>query len=346
MSAVSALLYPSCYLKYKAAAASSLFLGQVFVLAPSEDSVGLITEAQEVGSMRISPLPAHPLGDKLEDFKNGLKALEAWGEQVGLGGDIGFETLYSALQNSENEDIQGIIGAIKGSKKEDILMASRFFLRLSMEADRRMDMLEQELERVEKDESRISELVGGIKAEGGKQAAGACFIEPLNRPRERLRAWARTFFTGGSAEECWPLGESIAVKDLMDSAYESLSGGGSPLDVVVFSLPPHPARLCREETASAVRPLFARLLEVLSGITGSELTGITGNDEVLSLIRDIQTAMETKCGAGSLEGGARMAVTVYPDHSWQEVLLKAAGLSDIEADMCPVAAMHGSIFLM
>ena len=348
MFSASALLYPACYLKSKSASAVSLFLDQIFVLAPSEDCIEMIAHGQEINFMKISPILPSPLGEKLDDFKNGLKALETWGEQVGLGGNTGFETLYSALKNSENEDIQGIIGAIKGGKKEDILMASHFFLRLSMDADKRMDELEKELERVEMDKSKITDLVEGLSlSSGGKTAGGGTyFIEPLNKSRERLSAWTRTFFAGDwQAENVWPLGESISVKDLMDSAYESLSGGGSSQDVAAFSIPFQLARHCSKDVASDIRPMFSRLLDMLAEL-GKDSVETTERKEISDAVKEIQDSIAAKYESGHGEAVAHMVVTVYPGHSWQEVLAKAAQLTDLDIKKSTIEAIHGSLFVL
>ena len=347
MSLSSSLLYPACYLKYRSAAAASLFLDEVFVLAPSEDSLDVLEQEKVIDSLNITPILVSPLGEKLEDFKNGLKALEAWGEQLGLGGNTGFETLYAALKNTDNEDIQGIIGAIKGGSPENLLTASRFFLRLSIEADKRTDLLDQELEKVEMDGSKISDLVEGLESSWDASAGRKTyFIEPLNRPRERLRAWARTFFAGNRVEHCWPLGESVAIKDLMDSAYESLSGGSACVEAASFPIPLHPAKLCSREASAGIRPLFARLMALLSGKPGQDAAQFVKSEEMADLVRDIKEIMDANCTSGTMEGGARMVVSIYPDHSWQEVLLKATGLKDIQADQCPLDTVYGSLFLV
>ena len=348
MSSASAYLYPACYLKSKSAAAVSLFLDQILVLAPSEDSTEMVAPGLEINSMKISPIVSSSLGDKLDNFKNALKALETWGEQIGLGGNMGFETLYSALSSSGNEDLQGIIGAIKGDKKEDILLASRFFLRLSMDADKRMDEMERELERVETDRSRISDLVKGLSSRGQETSDdGSYFIEPLDRSRERLRAWTRIFFAGKrQVVNIWPLGESISVKDLMDSAYESLSGGRSPLEVAAFSIPFHPEKLCSAEAAADIRPLFSGLLEMLSGKPGNDPAETTGSQKIKDMVKDIGKMIDADCDSGIGEGSARLLITIYPGFSWQEVLIKAAQATDIDINKSPVGTIYGSLFVV
>ncbi len=343
MSSTRAFLYPSCYPRHRSASLASIFLAELLVLAPSEDSVEVMGQELEINSMRVKPVLASPLGDRLDDFKNGLKALEAWGEQLGLGGNTGFETLYSAIETSENEDIQGIIGAIRGGKKEDMIMASRVFLRLSMDADQRMDQLDRELERVEEDQDKISQLVEGLKeAEAGKGPRG-CFIEPLNRPRERLKAWTRIFFSGSSQESFWPLGESIAIKDLMDAAYESLSGGRAPLETAAIEIPFHTDSQCAQVGASEIRPLFAKLLELIS----RERDASGQDKEVSALSEDIQRAVEKNCGTASHGCQARMVISLYPGHSWQDVLLKAAGLGPDDVDATASGmSVPGSLFLV
>ncbi len=345
MPSLSALLYPASYLRYKTAVAASIFLEEVHVLAPSEDSIELVSEKDEINSMRVVPVVAAPLGEKLDDFKNGLKALETWGEQMGLGGNTGFETLYSALMGSQNEDIQGIIGAIKGGNKEDILMASRFFLRLSMDADQRMDQLDKELEQVEMDESRISQLVEGLSVHS-REASTTFFIEPLNKAKERLRAWIRTFFAGGKVESSWPLGESISIKDIMDSAYESLSGGQPCVEVARFPMPFHPENSCDPNIPEKVRPAFSKLLDFLQERAMDKPFEVDTHEELTNLIKEIQQTLESDCKTSKRKGAAHMVVTIYPGHSWQEVLLKAAGLTEKDVDDCPFAPIFGSLFLM
>ncbi len=340
MPSTRALLYPACYPRHRSASLVSLFMEELLVLAPSEDSAEIIGQIDEINSMHITPFLPSPLGDRLEDFQNGLKALEAWGEQLGLGGNTGFETLYSAIETSENEAIQGIIGAIRGGgSKEDLLLASRVFLRLSIDADQRMDQLNRELERVEKDQNRISQLVEGLKDAGQAEGTRRCFIEPLNRARERLKTWTRLFFSAAESPQAfWPLGESITVKDLMDAAYESLTGGRAPLEPAALTVPVHLDEKCIGKAAEEIRHRFSGLLHMISAQEDAA--------DISSLTKDIQEALETNCGPVSNDCQARIVVSMYPGYSWQDVLLKAAGLGEKDAHSSPKEAVSGSIFLV
>lgn len=331
MIGVKGLLYPVCFLKNKEAYCASIFLSEMTVVAPSEDSIDHICQKKEIDSMKISSIVPAPLGDKLEEFKNGLKALKKWGEQMDLGKTVGFETLYSSLSQKEHEDIQSIMSVIKGEDEKDLMMMSRLFLRLSIDTDRQMDDLEEELERVEGEASKISELVDGQESMA-KTAESKVknLIEPLDRARERLKAWARLLFASESRYrfECWPVGVSISVKDLMDSAYESISKGKSCMELAQFSLPLNLKRVCQGEMPVRIKALFSQLLDqVSSNLTWEKARLIKESEDVQAICQEINNVLDNSCSTTDQEG-LKMMITLYPDYPWENVAIKAAQLNN------------------
>ena len=347
MSSTTTLLYPTCYMKYRVASVASLFLEKVLVMVPSEENINVARDT-EINSMKIRPLVISPLGEKLEDFQKGLKALEAWGKQMGLGRDTGFDTLYSALSGSENEDIHGIINAIKGGTHDDIIMASRVFLRLSLDTDQKMDDLDRELSKIGSKESIISGLVDGTEQEESATAGAGGFIEPLNKAEERLKAWTRIFFTGSAlVDACCPMGESVSTKDLMDTAYETLTGGNSPVTAAEFSVP-HSVLTehCQDDITGKIRPVFATFLNRMNGLSGKEITEIAKGRECTEMLREIQSFLESGSSAGDRAAVATMSVILYPEYSWQDVLLKAGNLPGDKLGSCPMPPTHLSLFVL
>ena len=346
MTDSKAILYPTCFLRHRTALCASVFFSQVFVLAPSEDSSQLVS-SDVADLIDVVPMVRSPLGDKIEEFRNGLKAIKEWGEQIGLGSTINSETLYSALSQTGTQEIQEIISAIKRDSKEDLMMASRVFLKLSQDADRRLDELDREFERIEGKASRLSQLIEGGEDLLPAEGEGVGFIEPLNRAHERLKAWFRIAFSAPPSVQCWPIGESIAVKDIMDSAYESITKGRTPVDIAVFHISERLQRGSGKDIIQ-IRESFEALLKKVSGeIHVDDIQYLQKDNELISLAEQVQALLANSGPEGGYFG-PKAVVTLYPGTRWEHVLARAARLQE-EADLSlsPVkGTISGTVFLI
>ncbi len=322
MNQLEGILYPRCFLKTKLGAFLSFFFKQIVILSPSELDSDKI-KSNDFGhlSLTVRPWVASPLGEEAKELDAGIKALTSWGEQLGLGQNVTFETYYSALSSSQDEEIKSVMNALKGKDHEDIIMAARAFLSLSVEADKREDELDREIELVEKRARHISELVEDSTLVDNKR--DYYFVEPIRKARERLRAWARLFAIANSRPWAWPIGESIAIKDLLDAAYEGLSGGRIARDIVTLYLPQDEELLKNDDLRFRSRGLFADLLGILE--SGCKNGDLQDNEELKELVRALDETLDSK--KWEMLHGPRLVFTLYPGVTWSDVMVEAAGIS-------------------
>ena len=322
MDQLEAILYPRCFLKTKLGSFLSLFFKQIVILSPSELDSDKI-KSNDFGHLSLSVIPwvASPLGDEAKELDAGIKALTSWGEQLGLGQSVTFETFYSALSSSQDEEVRSVMNALKGKDQEDIIMAARAFLSLSVEADKREDELDREIELVEKRAKHISQLVEDGSLVDEKK--GYYFVEPLSKARERLRAWARLFVSASHRPGAWPVGESIAIKDLLDAAYEGVSGGKIAQDIMTVYLPQDEELIKNDDLRFRSRGLFADLLEVLD--SGCKSGDLLENGEFKELSRALDETLDSK--KWEKLQGPRLVFTFYPGVNWLDVMAEASGIS-------------------
>ncbi len=232
-----AVLYPRCVVKKRIGLFLAPFFEELTILIPSESEIEKVSYYSKDLPIDIKPLVTSPLGDDVKRFDSSIKALESWGEQMGLGDSVNFETFYTALSNTTDQEVKEVMSAIKGKEEEEVKMAARIFLALSLEADLREDELEEEMELIEKKTKKLTQLVNEEEEILLERQPISRFIEPINRARERLTAWARFAFENGSLRGVWPVGESVAVKDLVDATFEGIVKRAADSQVFEILLP-------------------------------------------------------------------------------------------------------------
>ncbi len=325
-----AIIYPRCIVKKRIGSFLSLFFKEILVLCPSEmDRDKVLDPYFKDFSLKITPWVPSPMGEAAKDLEAGIRALTSWGEQLGLGRNVSFETFYTALSSSQDEEVRSMMETFKGKNKKDLVTAARAFLALSLEADKREDELDVEIEKVEEQAQKISQLVedSSLLPEAERPFY---FVKPVNKVRERLRAWARLAFSEGSVPYAWPVGESIDVKDLMDSAYESLSGGVSALDVLDVYLPLEEKVLRDNNLIFKVRAIFSDILSLMTE-TCHRSSVLTANDEFFDLAKDLAEALDSS--RWEQIRGPRLVLSLYPGYSWQQVMTRAAKIKEDEVNI-------------
>ncbi len=327
MKDLRALLYPRCFLKKKTGSFISLFFKELIVIVPSEAD----KEKKDAAYFHDFFLELHTIlagatgGVGPDELERGVRALTRWGEQLGLGQSVNFETFYSALSSSQDSEVSSVMQAFKGEKKEDKFLAAMAFLALSAEADKREDELELELEKVENRAKRISELVEEESILPEKRES-FYYIQPLNRARERMRAWARVALSERDLPNAYPLGESIAVKDLMDAAFESLSGGKPVLDVFTFYIPLDEDIRRDRAMISKARAIFSEMLEALGDTCNHSPYKPSG--EFLELSNALSATLDSN--RWEKAQGPRIVLSIYPGFSWRQIMLAAANMEGEE----------------
>ncbi|NPA94766.1 MAG: hypothetical protein GXO58_04990 [Thermodesulfobacteria bacterium] len=328
MDSLKALLYPRCYLKRKTGDLLSPFFKELIVMAPSEkDKEKIESITSKLISSEVKAWLPSPLGDKADELQAGISALTQWGEQLGLGERLSFETLYSAITASQDSEVQSIMDALKGHDQEDVLMAARAFLALSLEADKREDELEAEIEKVEERARRISQLVEDASLLPQNERP-VFFIQPLSKARERLRAWVRLAFSAEKLPQAWPVGESIIIKDMLDTAYESVTKGKIPKDLFTIYMPLDETLLRNEDLIYKARGIFKDLLRVLEGTCSRSAEDFDSDSEFKELVDALSSTLESK--KWEQLGAPRLIFTFYEGAAWARLMVAAAKLSDDE----------------
>ncbi len=350
--AVEILLYPVCYARRQVLTLLAPFVTKVMVVPALEEApVGPTEESSKESSGHQPGLPAvealnrAPLNERKQEFSDAIRALKSWGEQMRV--DAGLDIYYLAMKagSTGSEEIESLVDLIKGDKDVDRIFAARVFLALSQEADMRRDEVDSELLKLHQESDRLKELVDGdssIHSGPALPEVSLLHIEPLDRARERLREWARLAFTGpGEQADAWPLGESIAVKDLMDAAYESETGM-SPVDLLEIPIP-----VSEGLVPSVPEGMVAGLSELLEDLKGRAIHDravaeeIEGS-ELVSILRE-----EARQMAQGGRFGARLAVTLYPGMDWSSLILKAAKVDEGFRAQPPLKReLWGSLYLV
>ncbi len=320
MESFSALLFPTSYLKRGMARRLAMVFSSVICLTPTEDQELSPCAGQFTGMPEVRCITPIPLGDKdLERFKRFLKDMEEWASQVGVGTDLSAQTLISALQMGKAESMQELIGTIKGEKEDDVLLTARLFLQLALEFDRKEDELGAELEEVSRKTDMLAALVG-VQSDIAISGDQVQYIRPLDRAKERMKAWA--ILAGRYTDEdlgCWPVGESVSVKDLVDEAYGALEDKAQPEELLNLSLDikGHDSVSLSENTR--LGDLWNSLLRMIL-----KTAPAASIEDVRHIASELQGTWETT--VGRVSNGPVLNLTLYRGRALEEIIQKAAGL--------------------
>ncbi len=316
MADLTAILYPRCMVKKKVGLLLAPFFEEIALLIPSRSDMSKVKWNYPEIPLKIKKILSLPVGYDPDEFSKGIEAMKRWGEQMGLGEQVTFETFYSALTSSQDDEIKNVIKAIKGKDEKDILTASRAFLSLSLETDIKEDELESEMESIDERTRRLSELVEEA-SELGQKREQETFIEPLSKPRERLRAWIRLALKAKDVFDFWPVGESIEIKDILDASYEKITRGKFSKDITDFRLP-EKDRLKDEDLIYRVRGLFSKLLDKLKDYRECD-----EKNPDKKLIHELSDEIKSILVGSDIDSGPRLILTYYEGVSWSNLIVNA-----------------------
>ncbi|NIA08272.1 MAG: hypothetical protein GWP10_00485 [Nitrospiraceae bacterium] len=322
MDKLHGLLYPTCYLRQ----GTMLRLAQVFsrliLLIPTEDTHILPYRPLDNCPMEIEPIAPVPMGDRLGWFADLISNWKFWAKEMGLGKKISAFTLMSAAADKqEEESVQTILSAIKKDvKATDPLLNAQIFLQLALDLDRREDELHIDLDRLAVQEDRLKLILQG--PERPTKSPGSIELDPMIAPlsmaRERLKAWT-VLWQKFTDKRSWPIGESVASKDLLDTVYGGLQPKVLPIDLLDLALPPDP-----DIRPGESEEICNMLTAIIDAIPKATIQDINGEGKIQELVREIGQKWEKF--TGSQAPGPRLKLTVYPQKTWEEVLLKANNL--------------------
>ena len=349
---IEPLIYPVNYLRHNTINALSLIFKSVSVLSPTEDEE--LSPAMAPGmstGMYVHRIVTSPLDKKLKRFRKILEQMRTWGRQMGLDNKSVAESVHTDAFQPASESISAILSSIKKKKVEDPLLKTRVFLQVALENDMQDDLLEIEIKRLEEKRHKLTEIMGGDPHE--EEPSAAIPTEPppphlygikmLNMPEKRIKAWMKLANRYKDVPlDTWPLGESIAVKDIVDRAFEKATGT-TAVEILNLRLPP-------EVTDPGLKQKLTDGMAKLVDELKDELTKRDGNDIARNeLIKNICHRIEVSVDRKKLEKrpGPTLNLTVYPGMHMDDLLPLAAGLKKrkkpprLFADWC-----MGSFYLL
>ncbi|OPL14298.1 MAG: hypothetical protein AVO38_11675 [delta proteobacterium ML8_D] len=320
MNNLHGLLYPASYLRKD----TMLRLNQVFskltLLLPSENFISL-SPISNTCSMEIKANVPIPLGDRLEWFTEIVDNWKSWAEEIGLGEKTPASTLLSAAKGEE-ESLQSILKKLRGDEVSDPLLDAQIFLQLSLDLDRRNDEVQIELDRMTIHEGKLKSILQDpleiTPSSDAFQKLYSPAIKPLLRPKERLRAWALLWQKYTDPEPC-PIGETIALKDLIDKSYEALQPREAPAEILNLVLPLDP-NISPKKSDKFIN----RLKSLVQATSNTTIKDFSKNSEIQKLAKEITHDWDTTVMNQS--HGPALNLTIYPKRTWNEIFFKAAGL--------------------
>ena len=341
MDKLHGLLYPTCYLRQD----TMLRLAQVFskltLLIPTEDTQISPYYPSSNCPMEIRAIAPAPLGERLGWFTDLISNWKSWSKQMGLGQKNPASTLMSAATAKEREEsIQTILNTLKKSTEAtDPFLNAQIFLQLALDLDRQEDELRTDLAKLVAQEDRLKLILQGPRepTDSPRPIKYSPMIAPLAMAKERLKAWAmlwQKFIDKGP----WPIGESIALKDLLDSAYGTLQPSVFPIDLLDLALPLDPD--IRPGKSDEISNILTVLIDAIRNAT---IQDINEDEKIQELAREIEQKWE-KVTKDQIPG-PRLTLTVYPQKTWGEVLSKATNLN-LENDQIDTLRTNGWSFFL
>jgi len=341
MDKLHGLLYPTCYLRQD----TMLRLAQVFskltLLIPTEDTQISPYHPLSNSPMEIEVITPAPLGERLGWFTDLISNWESWAKQMGLGQKIPASTLMSAATGKEREEsIQTILNTLKKSTEAtDPFLNAQIFLQLALDLDRQEDELRTDLCKLAAQEDRLKLILQGPGklTDSPRPIKYSPMIVPLVMAKERLKAWAMLWqkFTDKGP---WPIGESIALKDLLDSAYGTLQPSVFPIDLLDLALPLDPD--IRPGESDEISNILTILIDAIPNAT---IQDINEGEKIQKLVREISQKWEEASKSQIL--GPRLTLTLYPRKTWGEVLSKTTNLNLENDRVDPLTTNGWSFFL-
>lgn len=325
MNILHGLLYPVSYVRRN----TMLRLGQVFseltLLSPTEEIVAPQYPSTEC-SLEVKTIVPAPLMEDLEYFRDLIANWKSWAKEMGLGERNPGYTFSNARVNEE-ESLSGILNTLRGNKMPNPLLDARIFLQLSLDLDRDNDELQTDLDAMtlhqDKLKSILNDPIEPDKSKNMLNNAPPYIIESLLMPEERLTAWTLLWQRHASKQSLWQIGESLAIKDLIDKAYEALMPGKTAVDLLTLGLPlDYTIKL--SESKEINRGLTS-LINIISNTSShTTLQNLLDNGKVLRMAEELQHKWRKAVNDYALSP-VKLTLTLYPEKTWEEVLSKAAG---------------------
>lgn len=328
---IEPLTYPANFLRHNSINALSLLFSHVNVLCPTEDEDLSPCSTQGMdGRLYINRLVTSPLGKRQKKFRRILDQMHTWGEQMGLDNKSVADSIHTEAFKPATESITSILTSMRKKKVQDPLLKTRLFLQIALENDMQDDLLEIEVKTLAKKQRNLTEIMGGtphktdpsISMAPERSPANTYGIKMLNMPSKRLKAWMK--FANRYQDnplQTWPVGESVAVKDIMDRAYEKATGRIA-VDLMNVNMP---GEAYAPDLKTKLRDGLSKLMDnIRDELERNDGSDIMEND----LIKNICTRIEVSIDAKKIQKnpGPIFNLTLYPGIHMDDLFPMAAGL--------------------
>ncbi|MBA2849592.1 hypothetical protein G4V39_08480 [Thermosulfuriphilus ammonigenes] len=220
---LEALVFPFTHLRKDFLSLALTFFDRIKVLSTTEE--GPPEEIRDlVASQKVEVIVPAPLGDRLEDFKKTIAALENWALMMGRSGDL--EVFKGLSREMIEESVGSIKAALKGEEppeaEKNRLLEAQIFLTLAENLDRRLEDLEAEYHHLKKKAQDLTQMIVGPE---GPEGFERWIIEPVEVPerayllRERLSSFVNLWIKAKDESQLL-LSDQSEVMEILEIACE------------------------------------------------------------------------------------------------------------------------------
>ncbi len=322
---ITALLYPTSFPKKRTRDILTSIFDQISLLMPNELTERTLKESlPEDDLIKMNTWMPVPLGERVEWFSQLMRDWAAWAQSMGLGQNVSASGILDAFGSQSKETVDSIVHSLKGALPKDPVLEAQITLHLAFEMDLQDEMLDKELSMITDQEKTLKQILQGPMIELRGRSKENYAIPTLQKSKERLHAWAILWSAAQKESVQIPVGESIEIKDIIDSAYESVNKGASVIDIMKLSVPP---QICLDSgLRSRLREKLAEILEIIphakDAFTKVPLENIVSAGQ----------AIENKWNELLGDAGPcpQLCLTIYPETPWEKLLLTGANCEEAE----------------
>lgn len=327
MNRLHSIVYPITYIGFNVMKRLSPIFQRLIVLIPAEDCIctNQILKPEEALLSSVAPCP---LGERLPWFNGFIESTIGWARDIGLGNGFGLQT-NDFLK--DDESIPAIIDALAKEKNKNPLIEAQIFLRLAHDLDQKEDETELALEMLKTKEASLKDILNGPTHPADEPESP--IHEPnkttwtVSTPLKRLTSWSELWIrTDADIRTALPIGISIDIKDLMDTAYESLTNE-SAVDLLALKLPHDPSDFNKKWPA--IKKEFEDLTYAVSIFKReNEKTQDKKAKAALQRLKEAALRISDRWNdslTNELTYGPTLGLGLYPKASFGELLLRASG---------------------
>lgn len=328
---IEPLIFPVNFLRHNSINTLSLLFSRVNIICPTENEDLSPCSAPGTGDrLYINRVITSPLGKKQKKFRGLLDQMRRWGKQMGLDNRSVAESIHTEAFKPAIESITSILTSMREKKTQDPLLKTRLFLQIALENDMQDDLLAIEVKTLEKKQHDLTAIMGGtphktdpsISMAPERFPANPYGIKMLNMPAKRIKAWMKLANRYQDEPlQTWPVGESIAAKDIMDRAYEKATGHVA-IDLMNIQMP---AETYAPDLGKKLKDGMSKLMDnIREELDHNDGADIIHNDLIKNICKRIEVSIDPR--KVQKNPGPTFNLTMYPGMHMDDLLPMAAGL--------------------